>query len=1062
MKKMFILLLAAGSAASVAAQTPYWQDIDTFTVNGQTRRTEVIFHADRDEALRVPFERSAYYRSLNGEWRFRYFDSQTQLPADIGSTTAADAGAWGTIRVPGNWEMQGHGVPIYVNTVYEFAPVDPQPPQLPETNPVGVYYRSFSVPEAWKGRAVYLNVAGAKSGVYVYVNGQEAGYAEDSKDLVRYPVSQYLREGDNDLVLKIYRWSTGSYMECQDFWRMSGIERDVYLSSERSAADFDFETVATLDEACRDGLFSLRVSTDPEKSVDFSYELLDDAGRTVLHGAERVSGAAVLEGVVPSVRKWSAEDPALYTLLMCVDGEYTRFHVGFRRFEITDHERRDASGRPYRVLLVNGQPVKFKGVNLHEHDAWTGHYVTRELMLKDLELMRAHNINAIRTCHYPQPRFFYELCDSLGFYVYSEANLETHGMGYDLTRTLGNDRAWYAPHLDRILNMYMRTRNYPCVTILSLGNEAGNGYNFYRAFEELERREKAGMNRPVCYERAEMEWNTEMLVPQYPSADWFRRMGEQGSDRPVCPSEYAHAMGNSTGSLDLQWKYIYAYPNLQGGFIWDWVDQGLAAENAEGRAFWAYGGDFGENAPSHNNFVCNGLVNPDRVPHPGALEVKHVYQNVAVTALDASEGRFEITNRFFFTDLSRYEVRYRVMADAKTVRSGKLRFSTAPQQSEPFAIELPRMEAGKRYYVDFDVVTVSPWLLLPAGSVIATDQILLQEPERQPFAPKGSACTVTREEGGRIVIASPQVRFVFDTVENRVVSYCVRGREIFEQGFGLQPNFWRAPNDNDYGNGQPARAQCWKEAGRDFRARTSVRAESGRTVLSVCYELPTGNGCEVDYTVYPSGVVVTEMRFAGVGSEQPTDVPRVGLRMRMPLSADRFTYFGRGPEENYWDRCSGARLGLYSSSAAAEYFPYVRPQECGHHTDCAWLSIGGVTFVADDRFEFNALRNTVEDLDSEEAVQCDYQWTNFSPDENHDPALARNVLRRQHHISDVTPRDFVELCIDARQSGVGGYDSWGARPEKEFTLWSDRDYSVRFAIVPEQVMNASQAVKYRY
>ena len=465
------LLLLAATAAS--AQTPCWQDPAVFNVNGESRRTEIIFHPTRSEALTLPFERSANYRSLDGEWRFRYFDTPEQLPAGIAATTASEAAAWGTIRVPGNWEVQGHGTPIYVNTVYEFAPVDPQPPQLPAATPVGVYFRTFRVPDAWRGRTVYLNFGGAKSGAYVYVNGREAGYFEDSKNAVRYDITPLLREGDNDLVVKIYRWSTGSWLECQDFWRMSGIERSVYLSSERRPTGFDFEVVSTLDEGLRDGLFELRLAADSACRIDCAYELLDADGRAVLSGDGTLSGACRFTGRVPDVRPWSAEHPALYTLLLCVDGEYARFNVGFRRFEITDAERPDSADRPCRVLLVNGQPVKFKGVNYHEHNPWTGHYLTRELLLEDLRLMRRANINAIRTSHYPLPRFFYELCDSLGFYVYSEANIESHGMGYDLTRTLGNRRAWYPAHLDRILNMYLRTRNYPCVAILSLGNEAG-------------------------------------------------------------------------------------------------------------------------------------------------------------------------------------------------------------------------------------------------------------------------------------------------------------------------------------------------------------------------------------------------------------------------------------------------------------------------------------------------------------------------------------------------------------------------------------------------------------
>lgn len=1061
MKRLILPLLFA--ATTVSAQTPYWQDREVLNVHGETRRTELIFYGDRTAALTAPFEQSENYLSLNGTWNFRYFDTQHDVPANIEKTATTEASSWGTIEVPGNWELQGYGTPIYVNTVYEFCPVNPCPPLLPETTPVGVYHRTFRVPKAWQGRRVYLNLCGAKSGAYLYVNGQEVGYAEDSKSLVRYDVTDYLQGETNDLTIKIYRWSTGSFLECQDFWRISGLERDVYLSSELRDTKFDFEVVPQLDASLQQGAFTLRVTTDKACEVNFAYELLDAAGHTVLRDARKVSGAAEFTGSVANVQAWSSEHPTLYTLLMCVDGEYTRFRVGFRRFEITDYTNKsDAQGRPYRVLLVNGQPIKFKGVNLHEHSETTGHYVSRELFLKDLELMRKANINAIRTCHYPLPRYFYELCDSLGFYVYSEANVETHAMGYDLTRTLGNRRDWYAAHIDRILNMYMRTRNYPCVTILSLGNEGGNGYNFYRAYEELEQREKQGMHRPVCYERAEFEWNTDMIVPQYPNADWFRRMGEQGTDRPVCPSEYAHAMGNSTGSLELQWQYIYTYPNLQGGFIWDWVDQGILQKDAEGRSYWAYGGDFGENAPSDANFLCNGIVNPDRTPHPAFAQIKYIHQNIAIRSDDPRSGCFEIENRHYFTDLSAYELRYRIEADGKSVKRGVLHFTTQPQQRDSFKVALPRFAPQKHYFIIFELYTTREGLLQPAGSQVAAEQFELQVAQRNTYEERSGACSIEQTDSC-VTVRSANVELCFNKTTGRISSYKVQGKELFRDGFGPAPNFWRAPNDNDYGNGMPHRTQVWKEASRDFHTEVeATQLPSGRARINVHYMLPYGNVCDVAYEVYPSGIVRVQFNFWGDTSKPTLDIPRIGLRMQLPATADAFSYFGRGPEENYWDRASGNFISLYNSSATASYYPYVRPQECGHHIDCTALTLGDMTFVADATFEFNALRNTIEDFDSEEAVSHDYQWRNYAPDESHDEATAHNVLRRQHHVNDVSPRDLVELCLDFRQTGVGGYDSWGAWPEKSRTLWSDTDYALTFAIVPTAVMPSATARSYRF
>lgn len=1045
-----IITFASAAVFSSAQDVPNWKNLDVYSVNAETQRTELIFHPTWEDALSKDFEQGANYVDLNGTWKFKYHDSQADMDPAIGAVTSAQTVSWDDIKVPGNWEVQGFGIPVYVNTDFEFMTWNPKPPFIPDENPAGVYFRTFTVPQDWAGRQVYLNLAGAKSGVYVYVNGMEVGYNEDSKDLARFNITKYLREGDNDLVLKMYRYSTGSYLECMDFFRISGIERDVYLSSEKYDTRFDINIISSLDEACKDGIFRLELSALPTRDLDVSYQLIDKNGEAVLKDCRLVNGGkAMMEGVVENVRKWSAETPELYTLLLCVEGEYTRFNVGFRRFEIKGDR-----------FLVNGKPVKFKGVNLHETDPYTGHYVTRERMLQDLRLMKENNINGIRTCHYPQPRMFYDLCDSLGFYVYSEANLESHGMFYDLDKTLGNKPEWYTNHIYRILNMYYRTRNYACVSILSLGNEGGNGCNFYNAYNEVKALEKDGMNRPVCYERAEFEWNTDMIVPQYPSDDWFRQFGENSPGRPVCPSEYAHSMGNSTGSLDLQWEYIYKYDHMQGGFIWDWVDQALAKYDEDGNfMFWAYGGDFGENMPSDGNFVCNGVVGPDREPHPGLAEVKYVYQDIKFTSEDPSSGRFNIFNRFYFNDLSKYELRWSVLADGKVVRKGKMHFDTPAQEGEDFMVKLPKLRKRKGYHINFDMVTTEASPLLKKGHVIATEQFLLKEAGKKAYQPKAGACEVI-EDDGSLVIRSKKVELVYDKAKGYVTSYKVKGREMLADGFGIRPNFWRAPNDNDYGNGWPVRTQAYKTASREFNASAVAEKTAEGAVLKVSYVLPTGNVYDVAYEVYADGIVKVVADFKGIASDNPIEVPRVGLRMRLPLSAEKYTYFGRGPQETYWDRKAGARMGIWKTSALESYVPYVRPQENGHHVDCQWLEFEDMTLVGG--FEFNALRNSVEDFDSEEAVQHDYQWDNLHAEEDHSPENARNVRRRQHHIDDIVPRDYVELCIDGVQTGIGGYDSWGQRTDPERTLFSNQDFSYSFTVVPDGIFRFSKAYRYSY
>lgn len=541
---------------------PYWQDIQTVSVNRESPRTAFMTYDSRQSALSGKYENSNFYKLLNGTWKFYYSDSHRNLPVDA-VQEVADMKGWNDIQVPGNWEVQGYGVPIYTNHGYEFKALNPQPPQLPEDIPVGIYRREITVPQDWMSRDIYLHIAGAKSGVYVYLNGQEVGYNEDSKNPAEFLINKYIKNGKNTLVLKIFRWSMGSYLECQDFWRLSGIERDVFLYSQPKIAVKDFRVVSTLDDSYTNGIFKLAVdirnNAATDKNLQVLYELIDKAsGKVVANATEScivkgediqtVTFGANLFGV----KTWTSEGPNLYKMLISLKEEdkvteIVPFNVGFRRIEIKQIDQIAKNGKPYVVLMINGQPLKLKGVNIHEHNEHTGHYVTEELMRKDFELMKQHNLNTVRLCHYPQDRRFYELCDEYGLYVYDEANIESHGMYYDLRKggTLGNNREWLKPHMYRTMNMYERNKNYPSVTFWSLGNEAGNGYNFYQTYLWLKDQDKELMDRPVNYERAQWEWNSDMYVPQYPSAEWLRYIGETGSDRPVVPSEYSHAMGNS-------------------------------------------------------------------------------------------------------------------------------------------------------------------------------------------------------------------------------------------------------------------------------------------------------------------------------------------------------------------------------------------------------------------------------------------------------------------------------------------------------------------------------------
>ncbi|MBR4741066.1 MAG: beta-galactosidase, partial [Bacteroidales bacterium] len=970
----------------VTAVLPYWQDVQTTSVNAQTQRTEVIYYANREDALHKGFRESENYRSLNGVWDFKYFDDHRVMEAVPGVMEGKPViGQWDKIQVPGNWEVQGYGIPIYTNIQYDFMPVNPQPPQLPEAIPAGLYHRTFTVPAQWKGREVFLNLCGTKSGTYVYVNGQEVGYSEDSKNLARYRITDLVQDGENELVLRIYRYTAASYVEDQDFWRLSGEERDVYLSSEIKDTGFDFSVVSTLTPDLKTGIFKLRMHTAEPTVV--SYELLDKDGTTVADAVFDFNGRMVtVTDSIQNVRKWSAETPELYTLLLNVNGEYTRFHVGFRRLEvkeIPDQVGNDGTSRLVHAFFVNGQPVKFKGVNIHEHNPYTGHYVTKENLLEDLLLMKKANINAIRTSHYPQGREFYELCDSLGFYVYDEANIETHGMGYERSHTLGNKPEWLAKHMDRTLNMYRRTANYPCVTILSLGNEAGNGVNFYETYKALKALEKDGQNRPVIYERAEFEFNTDFINPMYPDTRWLKKMGETYSARPIVLCEYTHAMGNSNGSMDLMWDQFYAHMHLQGGFIWDWVDQGLSDKDR----VWTYGGDYGENMPSDGNFCCNGIVNPDRDPHPAFYEVKHLYQNMSVRAVDAPNGVFEIFNRHYFTDLSQYSVKWWVERDGKRPFwwfTHKKRFSTAPQTAEQFTLRLPKMKKPGEYRIFFEV--------LDGDSVVACDEVLIKDTSaKKARSVKGSVDYTVGDT--QIVVRSQNAELVFDKVSGFIKSWKVNGADVVDPQEGLRPNFWRSPVDNDYGSMEPQKSQAYYSPGQPDVV--DVKKEGETVVISV-----TGKGVRAkeNYTVYPDGSLKIDVSTQAVaGPKNPWQrvfIPRLGFRFYVP--GDTFRYFGRGPVENYWDRHSGTFKRIWSSSALAEYYPYVRPQESGHHTDVNWLEVDGLTVISNQPFEFNVVGKGVK-------------------------ADGPELEKPQTHISDIVELGRSQVSIDYKMTGVGGY-----------------------------------------
>lgn len=972
-----------------------------------------------------------FVMSLNGKWDFWWSESDASYKEEF-VAPGYNSSSWDKIDVPANWELNGYGTAIYTNHGYEFKPSNPQPPILPEKNAVGVYRKVIDIPANWDGREVYLNIGGAKSGCYVYVNGILVGYNEDSKNTAEYNLTPYLHKGENLVALKIYRWSTGSYLECQDFWRLSGIERDVYVFAQPKVHLFDYRITPIVEHLAEDGLigsgyFELDAVVKNNSKSNATVELSLGGA---LSGVEKrsVSIAAGEESLqsfkIPfeGWNLWSAETPVLYdgSIALSQGGnvsEKVAFKFAPRKVEIIGNQ-----------LLVNGKAIKIKGVNIHEHNQYTGHVISREQMESDIKLMKAHNFNAIRCSHYPQPTYFYELCDEYGIYVCDEANIESHGMYYNLRKggTLGNDLRFYNGHMARVKNMYWRNKNYTSIIYWSMGNEAGNGYNFYQTFLYLKDLDKV---RPVQHERAILEWNTEIYCPQYPSAFKLAEWAAQETDRPYILSEYAHAMGNSTGNFKDLWDVIYAADNLQGGFIWDWVDQGILQKTKDGKKFWAYGGDFGVNAPSDGNFLCNGVIGPDRAPHPAMNEIKHIYQNLWIEP--DGNGAYRAINRNYFTGVDHYNYeivsvpeKYSKGAKSKVILQGKV--SVDIPSDDTITIKLPefKMQQGYDYYVNFS--GEQSWNQYPLGDN-AVPQV----------------ASVSKKA---------KVEFEVDAESGLIGKYAVNGVDYLSGDFGIRPNYWRAPNDNDYGNGAPARWQAWKVYGKENKpAEVTDKMVDGNRVVKVVYNLED-LGCSnvVTYTLEPSGALTIEAQMSEASLKE---APRYGLRWRMPQEFSNVRFYGRGPWENYCDRKDGAMFDIYSCNVADMYVPYVRPQENGHRVDVRWLEIknakgkGLVIFAMENPFEFNALHNSIEDFDCEES-DAPYQWNNFVENDPHDVGRARNVMKKQTHVSDISPRNFTEICIDSRMTGVGGDNSWGAETYEKYKVLTSQPQRLCFKIIP--------------
>ncbi len=1037
MARMEILLLmsllclpALGTA--LAADAHDWENPQIVGINRQAPHVRSVPAADPAAALSGPFDSSLWCASLNGAWKFNYVSRPDLRPADF-YREDFDISAWSTIQVPGNWELQGWGIPIYVNIPYEFRK---NPPYIqPDYNPVGSYRRQFELPEAWSGRQVYVVFEGVKSAFYLWVNGQKVGFSKGSMTPAEFDLTAFLRPGRNDLAVEVYRWSDGSYLECQDMWRFGGIYRDVYLYSTPKLHLRDWQVHTDLDSKYRDATLRVEMelrnsSSEAIASGPVELSLLDAKGQAVCRFAVAVgkpvpAGESVrltASAPVKNPAKWSAEAPNLYSLVLELKDEKgapseafcTR--VGFRSVQIKDGQ-----------LLVNGQPVLIKGVDRHEHDPDRGRAISRDWMLEDVRLMKQFNVNTVRTSHYPNNQTWYDLCDQYGIYVIDEANIESHGMGYEPDSTLGNNPLWTKAHLDRTERMVERDKNHPSIVIWSLGNEAGNGVCFYATYDWVKQRDPG---RPVHYERAEYERNTDIIGLMYSSLETLEQYAQKPQTRPFIMCEYAHAMGNSTGNLQDYWDVIERYPLLQGGCIWDWVDQGLRRFDSQGRQFWAYGGDFGD-YPTDGNFCCNGLVSPDRQPHPGLYEVKKVYQNIKVRPVDLAKGKVEITNANFFIPLDYVTARWEVLEDGKTVQSGELpALKLAPRTSGQYTVpfKAPAKPAGHEYCLNLRFLRREAAPLVPAGFEVAAEQLSLPlgGAERGvPYPGEGPAggSLVTRRSADSLIVSGPDFRVVFDTTSGLISAWKIGFQNLLLGG--PAPDFWRAYTDNDKGNEMPVRLGLWRKANEILQLRSFEAVQendSCMTVRSVLYLPAVQADYRLEYRLGASGQIEVKVRFTP--SRELVELPRFGMRMVIPGDFENIEWYGRGPQENYQDRCSGAFLGVYSGTVAGQFAQYVRPQENGYKTDVRWLKLsngkgGGLIVEGLPAVCFEASHFTAQDLE------------------------------RADHPSDLRPRQEIYLNVDYKQMGVGGDDSWGARPHPQYCLPCQAyEYSYRLRPAP--------------
>ena len=980
-------------------------------------------------------ENSKRFLSLNGEWKFNWVKDPKQSPTTFQNTDYDDS-EWTTIPVPANWEVEGFGHPIYLDERYPFTTKWPDAPT--DYNPVGTYRKTIDLNSDFLTEDVILHFAGAKSAMYVYINEQYVGYSQGSKTPAEFNISKYLKDGKNLIALQMFRWSDASYLESQDMLRMSGIEREVYLYTKPKVHISDFHANTNLDDSYNNGIFkgTVSITNDTKEAVSKTIlvEIMDGAN-SIFKTSESIEISAnsimdlIANTVINKVKPWSAEIPNLYTLKISLDdNQFITKPIGFKRVEIKNSQ-----------VLINGKAIYFKGVDRHETDPFTGHVVSRVSMEKDIKLMKQNNINAVRSAHYPNDPYWLDLCDKYGLYVIDEANIESHPLAISKETQIGNEMSWLPAHMMRTQRMYYRDRNHPSIYSWSLGNEAGEGDIFRATYKWFKEQDD---NRIVQYEPAGKEDYTDVYCPMYPKPEYLISHGKSNSDKPSIMIEYAHAMGNSVGNLQDYWNIIERYPNLQGGYIWDWVDQSLEYKDENGKPYLAYGHDYHSDLPTDGNFLNNGLVDPYRNAHPHLSEVKKVYEPVQFRYLE--NGVIEIENKNFFADLSDKTLEWRLLKNGKdSITATDMRINIKPQEKKSWRVEkLPlNLDTENEYILEYRLVQETPTEILPKGHEIAWDQFILNKGIGDHFDPSsqdGNILEIKTSEDD-IEIKNNKVELHINSISGEISSWMFEGKEITNQP--IRPNFWRPPTDNDLGNGMAKWAKIWQDATYNYSSKLASKPINvyEKVAFEVLYSSPL-NDAEISvwYRLHLNGQLEIDYNYKPIKIDLP-NIPRLGMYMTLDNKFTDVSWYGKGPDESYWDRKTGQKIGLYSGKVEEQFHRYSRPQETGNKTDVRWIEVSSndikLKVISDDFFNTSVWPFAMTEID-------------FSSEDAGESASGLVPVTKKHG-ADIKIGNTVQWNIDYLQMGVGGDTSWGRLVHPEYTIDANKKYSYSFTITPK-------------